>query len=299
MRRVLAVTGPRTQTSHVARFQKAAAGHADLEVIERPATEQFAAALRQQSDCVLVFGGDGTLNRYLATLLDAQVPCIPIPSGSGNDFARAIGTPTERAALGLFDSFLASQTDVWTANIASLITHDSSGRSQQQYFACCVNIGLDADAAERANRLPNWLKARGGYFIAALGAILSGRPRDYELTFDRGKIQQLLWFVAILNTPTYGGGLVIAPDASITDGLFETVTCDPIPRWKLFHHIPKLLTGKHIREVPHLTYRRVREMALIGPTPEPVYADGEFMGFTPIQVSLAAKALHVLRRKTF
>jgi diacylglycerol kinase (ATP) len=299
VRSVLAVTGPRTQRDHVSWFKEAANGLAEFQIIEHPAPEQFAASLKQPTDCVLVFGGDGTLNRYLSTLLDAQIPCIPVPSGSGNDLARAIGIPKEKDAFELFQAFLASQTTPWTTDIASLLTHDENGSPQQQYFACCVNIGLDADAAERANSLPNWLKARGGFFIGGLRAIISGNPGEYQLTFDGQITNNRLWFVAILNTPTYGGGLVIAPQASVTDGSLETVTCDPIPKWKLFHHIPKLLTGKHIREVTHLSYRTVKTISVKTRLPERVYADGEFMGFTPIEASLATKTLPVLRRKSF
>jgi diacylglycerol kinase (ATP) len=247
----------------------------------------------------LLFGGDGTLNRYLSPLLLAQVPCIPVPSGSGNDFARSIGIANENDAFELFQAYLASEITLWNADIGSLIANDDSGSPQERHFACCINVGLDADAAEHANGLPNWLKARGGYFVGGLRAIIGGKPRDYELTFDGQTTERRLWFVAILNTPTYGGGLVIAPHASITDRALETVTCDPIPKWKLFHHIPKLLTGKHIREVPHLSFRTAKTVSVKTNLPERVYADGEFMGYTPIDVSLATNTLPVLRRKSF
>jgi diacylglycerol kinase (ATP) len=299
VRRVVAVTGPRTQRSHVARFQRSAADSADFELLEYPSFHRIAEALARPADCVLIFGGDGTLNRYLGVLLEAQSPVVPIPSGSGNDFARAIGILTERAALERFEDFLAGRTGTWMADIGALSTHDASGAKQRQFFSCCVNVGLDAEAAERANRLPNWLKARGGYFLGGLRAIIAGEPQQYELALDGAETRRVLWFIAILNTPTYGGGLVIAPHAGIADGALESVTCEPIPRWKLFHHIPKLLTGKHIREVPYLEYRQARSIAVNTRVPQPVYADGEFMGFTSIEVSLADRSLPVLRRKSF
>jgi diacylglycerol kinase (ATP) len=161
-----------------------------------------------------------------------------------------------------------------------------------------VNVGLDADAAARANRLPTWLKERGGYFLGGLGAIASFTPERYTVSIDGQCFEQALWFIAVLNTPTYGGGLKIAPHAGIFDRKLEYVSCETIPRWRLFQHIPKVITGKNLRSVPYLDYRPVAQLTVQTQSQSPVYADGEFMGFTPIEVSLAAKTLPVLRRKS-
>lgn len=297
-RRILAVTGPRTQRAHVERFRRAAAD-AEFVVVEHPSLDQFGNALKPPLDCVLIFGGDGTLNRYLGLLLMAQVPVLPIASGSGNDFARAVGVPNESAALDCFAKFMRGEAEISAADIASLVTRDERGNPQQKFFACCVNVGLDADAAARANRLPSWLKAHGGYFIGGMGAILFGRPDKYQIDIDGEAFPHELWFIAALNTPTYGGGLHIAPHASITDQRLEYVSCAVIPRWRLFQHIPKLLTGKHIREVSYLDFRTISRLSVQTPAPQPVFADGEFMGYTPIEVSLAQQLLAVLRQKSF
>jgi diacylglycerol kinase (ATP) len=298
--RLLAVTGPRTDRSHVELFRTASAGKAEFILLERPDLEQFAAALAQSFDCTLLFGGDGTLNRYLGELLRAQVPVLPVPSGSGNDFARALGVRNSSTALDALESLLAGSppTQIARCDIASLVTRDTSGNPQQQYFSCCVNVGLDADAAARANRLPTWLKERGGYFLGGLGAIASFQPEQYAITVDGEKLETDLWFIAVLNTPTYGGGLKIAPHAGIFDRRLEYVSCQTIPRWRLFQHIPKLISGKNLRIVPYLDYRSIAQLTVQTQSPSPVYADGEFMGFTPIEVSLAANTLPVLRRKS-
>jgi diacylglycerol kinase (ATP) len=300
--RLLAVTGPRTDRSHVEQFRAWSNGKAEFILLEHPTLEQFAAAVSPSIDCIVLFGGDGTLNRYLGELLRAQVPVLPVPSGSGNDFARALGIPNDRAALDILQSFVARSPDHQiarcNADIASLITHDSNGKSQQQYFSCCVNVGLDADAAARANHLPAWLKQRGGYFLGGLGAIVSFTPERYNISLDGQGFEQALWFITVLNTPTYGGGLKIAPHADIFDRKLDYVSCRTIPRLRLFQHIPKLITGKNLGSVPYLDYRSIAQLTVQTPAPSPVYADGEFMGFTPIEVSLAAKTLPVLRRNS-
>jgi diacylglycerol kinase family enzyme len=92
--------------------------------------------------------------------------------------------------------------------------------------------------------------------------------------------------------------LRIAPHASIADRRLEYVGCQVIPRARLFRHIPKLLMGNNIRAVPYLDFRTLSTLTVYTAGPQPVFADGEFMGFTPIKVSLAAQSLRVLRQKT-
>jgi diacylglycerol kinase (ATP) len=127
-----------------------------------------------------------------------------------------------------------------------------------------------------------------------LRALLSFRPQQYELTVENDSQTRTLSFIAALNTPTYGGGLKIAPHASVTDGKLELATCDAVSRFTLIRHMPRLASG-NTREIAFLKWQTVRGFSLDSATPQPVAADGELMGYTPIRVSLTAKSLPVLR----
>jgi diacylglycerol kinase (ATP) len=295
VRRALAITGPRSSAKHAAPFQRASGDAALVHLLDHPEYEEVRQELASKPDCVLLFGGDGTLNRYLQLLLEAQIPLLIVPTGSGNDFAMANGVDRAADALAVFTDWLANKATTCHCDIASLIVADESGNRQKKYFSCCVNVGLDADAVLHANRLPNWLKARGGYVIGSLQAMLSFQPQQYEITTSGESQTKTLWFIAALNTPTYGGGLKIAPHATIIDQKLELASCGAVSRLALLRHLPRLASG-NVQNITFLGWQSVHNFSVTTTTPQPVAADGELMGFTPIDVSLAAESLPVLRR---
>ena len=293
MRRALAITGPRSAASHLTPFRNAIPGTA-FELHEHPDIDEVRAAVAPEPDCVLLFGGDGTLNRYLDLLLDAQLPVLMVPTGSGNDFAMANGVRSAADALAVFQSWEAGAAATRNVDIAEVALTDASGAAVRKHLACCVNIGVDAEAVYRANRLPNWLKARGGYLIGAVLALFEFRPQRYTIITD-ASVSETVWFIAGLNTPTYGGGLKIAPHASITDRKLELVLCHAVSRLKLLRYMPRLFSGR-VRDIPFLHFETVTGFRAETATPQPVCADGEVLGFTPMKVTFAARSLPVLAK---
>ena len=290
-KRALAITGPRSSAQHVTPFRNAAT-HVAIELLEHPSLDEARSALATKPDCALLFGGDGTLNRYLDLLLDAQIPVLMVPTGSGNDFAMANGVKNAADAAAAFKSWANGASEVRRADIAEVKLHDASGASQCRHLSCCVNIGVDAEAVYRANRLPNWLKARGGYLMGALLALFEFRPQRYAITTS-ASTTKTLWFIAGLNTPTYGGGLKIAPHASITDQKLELVRCDAVNRLTILRYIPRLFSGR-VRDIPFLHFETVAGFRVETLTPQPVCADGEVLGFTPMEVRFATRSLPVI-----
>lgn len=293
MRRALAITGPRSSSEHVSPFRDTARDLA-IELLEHPGRDEVRSALATKPDCVLLFGGDGTLNRYLDLLLEAQVPVLMVPTGSGNDFALAHGVKSAADALTVFTAWVNGSAATRSADIAEVALHDASGASVRNHFACCVNIGVDAEAVYRANRLPNWLKARGGYLFGALLALFESRPLRYTILTD-ASASETLWFIAGLNTPTYGGGLKIAPHASLTDQKLELVLCDAVSRLTLLRSMPRLFSGR-VRDISFLHFQTVGGFRVETATPQPVCADGEVLGFTPMEVTFAARSLPVIAK---
>lgn len=291
--RALAITGPRSSAQHVNPFRNAVAT-VSVELLEHPGLAEVRSALATRPDCVLLFGGDGTLNRYLHVLLEAQIPVLMIPTGSGNDSAMANGVKNAADALAVFTGWASGSGTARRADVAEVDLQDANGIHQRRHFACCVNIGVDAEAVYRANRLPNWLKARGGYLIGALLALLQFRPQRYVITTD-ASTTKTLWFIAGLNTPTYGGGLKIAQHASIADRKLELVLCDAVSRLTLLRFMPRLFSGR-VRDIPFLHFHTITGFRVETATPQPVCADGEVLGFTPMQVTFAAQSLPVIAK---
>ncbi len=282
----LALLGPRSRISDVALFQQQFPA---LKILETP----DAATVRDHldgADLALVFGGDGTLHRHLNPVVEAHTTVLPVPSGSGNDFAVVNGIRSPADAAQLFAGFLQGSALPRQSDLGLLTTADG----QSRYFSCCANVGVDADATRRANTYPAWLKATGGYLLGGLGAILSYQPQ--RLTVTRGAetmLDENGWFAAVTNTPIYGGGLPIAPQASIWDGELDVTCLRQTSRWNVVRHYPKILSGTHVR-LPVIKSFRAQQLRIETATPQPIYSDGDFVGSTPCEVSVAPRALTVL-----
>jgi diacylglycerol kinase family enzyme len=242
-------------------------------------------------DLVLLFGGDGTLNRHLARLVEAKVPVLCVPTGSGNDFAMAHGIFDSVDALGAFERFVRGEVRVRESDLGTIATARG-----QRYFSCCANIGMDADAARRTNALPNWLKESGGYFFGGLGAMLGYQQRRLTVAGDgvpNGKLSERGWFVSISNTPTFGGGLEIAPQAKLDDSILDVTYCREVPRRELLWHYPKILRGAHTN-LEQLHIFKSSQLRIETESPQPIYADGEYIGEAPCEIGVASRALKVL-----
>lgn len=162
-------------------------------------------------------------------------------------------------------------------------------------FSCCVNVGLDADAARRTNGLPDWLKSRGGYFLGGVAAVFGYTPGRIALAGDGvPRVDETAWFVCVSNTPTYGGGLRIAPDARLDDGLLDITVARRCSRSKLLRSLPRVLNGTH-RMLDIVTTFRVPGIEIATGASQPVFADGEEVGVTPIRIRVRTAAIQVMQ----
>lgn len=283
----LVITGPRSDARHVKAFRSI---EPKSELLESPSFADVTERVRDAGvKAVVIFGGDGTLNRYLALLHAAHVPLLMFPTGSGNDFAMANGIFTANDAMSAWQAFRNGGTQAVDTDLGCVRLGDAV-----RWFSCGLNIGLDADAAVRTNRLPNWLKSRKGYFIGGMMAVLRYQPQTLHIEGDLiPTIAEAGWFVSVSNTPTYGGGLKIAPAARIRDGLLDITYLQPTDRLTLMRHFPKILSGTHVR-LPIVHIFQTRRIKVGCDVTLPVYADGEYLGQTPVEVSVVPAAIRVI-----
>jgi|SRR5579884_51845 len=244
-------------------------------------------------DLVIVAGGDGTVHRFLPELMLCGRPILVVPCGSGNDLARALAIRSIADAVSLARDFLRDIATVKQIDIGTII--DSSGKETP--FCCTAGVGLDAIAAQCANRMPQWLRAHGGYLIAALNGILLSPKIELTAIFGAGEIvtpiKRSVCLFTVANTPSFGGGLPIAPAARLDDGEFDSVFADTMRRARLARASLSLLKGTHL-DLPEVHFMRVASITLESDPPVKVYADGEFVCETPIRVRVLPAALRVL-----
>ena len=235
---------------------------------------------------LVVVGGDGMVHLGAELCGKYDLPLGVIPSGTGNDLARHLGIPLADAAAAVamfIDALAAGPQEIDLGVVVG-----ESGASTA--FACVLSAGFDAIVNERANRL-RFPKGRHRYTLALLIELMKLRPLSYTLEIDGVKETGTYLLVAVANSRSFGGGMKVAPAASLTDGLLDVFTLTPLSRLAFLRIYPRVFRGTHVSD-PRVTIRHARR---VGIAVEGViaYADGEAVGPLPLEVSVSPKALRV------
>ncbi|GAB2546328.1 diacylglycerol/lipid kinase family protein [Nocardia heshunensis] len=242
-------------------------------------------------DAVVAAGGDGLTCVTLQALVGTGVPLGLVPGGTGNDLARELGIPDDTAAA--VAAVLGGKT---RAIDLGTVETDESGRAV--WFATVTGTGLDARVTLRANAL-RWPNGPMRYTVAALIELVGklAVPYRIELTgspdHSDGTVLELdAVMVAVGNTRTYGGGMMVAPDALIDDGLLDLTVVGAMSRLEMVRLLPALSSGKRV-DHPAMTQYQAREIRLTAPG-APATADGDPVGLLPALFRANPGALDVL-----
>jgi len=241
-------------------------------------------ASSSEVDAILVFGGDGTVHRHLAQLVRLQVPVLVVPCGSGNDFARALNLNSWKDSLAAWREFASGAGKVRAIDLGVINGH---------YFCCVGGVGLDGEVSRRANRLPRWLRGHGGYAVSLPAALFRFVPLPMKISVPDGERSGSFVLAAFANTPFFGGGMKIAPQAQIDDGQLDLCTVGEMNKFRLLCLFPTVYFGKHL-SMEEVQYLRTARLKIESETPLDVYADGEYVCQTPIEVGVAPGALRVI-----
>lgn len=261
-------------------------------------------ASRDLCDVVLLFGGDGTVHRHLGQLVRLGLPVLVVPAGSGNDFARALGVRRVRDSLAVWKKFCGGGGNVREIDLGTItrLAADEARNSapSTRYFCCVTGVGLDGEVAARANRLPRWLRGHGGYVLSVAPTIFTFAPLPVKvLTASEGdagwavRSDRPTILAAFANTPVYGGGMKIAPRAKMDDGLIDVCVVGAVDRLRLLRLFPTVYSGKHLK-MPEVEYFQAARVRVETEHPLDVYADGEHVCQTPVEVGVHRAALQVI-----
>ena len=259
----------------------------------------------EQADVVLLFGGDGTVHRHLGQLVRLGLPVLVVAAGSGNDFAHSLGLGRVRDSLAAWRKFCGDSANVRCIDLGTIsATEDAGGAPAPhgtRYFCCVAGVGLDGEVARRANRMPRWLRGRGGYALTVVPTIFTFAPLPVKiLTFSEGKDES--WTVrsdqptvvaAFANTPSFGGGMKVAPQAKIDDGLLDICIVGAVSPLRLLRLFPSVYSGHHL-SIPEVEYFQTSRVRVETEHPLDVYADGEYVCRTPVEVGVHRAALKIV-----
>jgi diacylglycerol kinase (ATP) len=256
-----------------------------------------------QADVVLLFGGDGTIHRHLSQLVKVGLPVLIVPAGSGNDFARSLGLARVRDSLAAWRRFCAGQDNVRTIDLGVITPLEVAGgapapHESSRYFGSVAGVGLDGEVARRANALPRWLRGHGGYALTLAPTIFrfAAFPMKILVPDEAGwttRSDQPTILAAFANASTYGGGMKIAPRARMDDEQLDVCVIGGIDPFKLACLFPTVYFGRHL-DIRGVEYFQAARMRVETEGPLDVYADGEYVCQTPVEVGVQGAALKVL-----
>jgi YegS/Rv2252/BmrU family lipid kinase len=291
--RVLVVVNPAAGAGRAARavapvVERLAAAGVSYDLFESLDTIVPGAALDGvgADDTVLALGGDGTVHSLVAALRSragAAPALTALPVGSGNDFARCLGLPSDPGRA--LESILTGRRMPFDLGLVD-----------GQPFVDSISVGFDARVTRRASEMKERSRLTGlALYGAALLPLLVRDLHGYrfEIVVDGEPLERDLLLVAVCNAPTYGGGFRIAPRALTDDGELDLLTVDPMPLPEALAKLPLLVAGRH-EGLGGIGLRRCRHVAIHTETPAPAQVDGELDTGTAWDVGVEPAALTVI-----
>lgn len=253
-----------------------------------------------QEHTLVVVGGDGTVDEVINGICDcSKVTLGYIPTGSGNDFTRALRLPADiHAALeNILDSGKGIPMDIGRVSCGGNVYR----------FAVSTGIGFDAAVCHRAAASPVkvFLNKLGlgklTYLVIALQWILLEKPMPAEIQIDGEKNKKFehTYFMAVMNHPYEGGGFFFCPKADINDRMLDVIVVSDLPKWKILLLLPTAFFGKHVN-FKGISIYRCREIKVKMSKQLPIHADGEpiAVGQT-IEAALEPEQIQVIAPPAF
>lgn len=227
----------------------------------------------------VVLSGDGMIGAIGGAMAGSETPLGIVPCGRGNDLARVLGIPEDPEAA----------VDVLLAGHSRRI---DVGEVNGKRFLGIASVGFDSEANRIANET-RVLKGNLVYAYAALRTLAGWKPARFTIRVDDERLRLTGYTVAAANSGVYGGGMRLAPDASLDDGEFDVVSVGAVGKLRFVGNLPKVFKGTHV-EKDEVRVFRASHLELTASRPFAVYADGERLTELPATLRVLPQALDVL-----
>ena len=254
-----------------------------------------------EGDCIVIaVGGDGTLCEVIRGYLDqngrainSQAAVGLLPSGTGSDFSRSLP-----AAAGMSLAAMLTQKSTRMIDAALACYVNPQGRPESRCYINLASFGLGGDVVgfvnEWRSKFPNWVGGRTRFVIGALSALAAYRMKQVEVVLNgtrRITIQSNL--IVVANGKFAGGGMMLAPDAQIDDGLLDVTLTDDAGRLDVIKELPRIGRGGLLKN-PKVSQARAKEVKITSEKPMAIEVDGELAGYTPATIKVLPGAVRFL-----
>ena len=281
--------------THFGAFQVAfTKGHGDGVALAKRAVESG-------RKFIIACGGDGTIHEVANGILESGAKDVELgilPSGTGGDFRRTIGIPTEiREVARTLREGKTKQIDVGRVTF-----QDFNNETVSRYFLNVSSFGLSAAIIENVKSTTSlsWLPAnivrgKASFALSTLQKVLDLNFKTVRVKIDDKQEKQLNTInFCICNARYFGGGMKIAPDAKLNDGLLDVVNIGDIKTAKILLNAYKLYGGTHLSlsEVKATLARKI-EVSPINNEDVHIEIDGELLGKLPAIYEIVSNALKI------
>jgi len=254
-------------------------------------------ALAEKVRLLVCVGGDGTLNEVVNGMMMHEASVRShlalgfIPNGTGCDFVRTVSIPQDlEQAIDL----IAAGT-VRTIDLGVLLFRDNQGHERVRYFHNITSFGLGGDVAQRVNRTTKALGPFVSFMWATLISIFSCGKKKIRLRVDENFERELrVWNVAVANGQYHGGGMWVAPGASVCDGILNVTIIGDLAIPEIFKNLPKLYNGK-INDIDKVTTLAGEKVKASSNEKVLLDVDGEQPGMLPIDIGIVPDGLNIIR----
>ena len=287
--KILVITNPLAGAGKTLRLlpkirQWLSASPHEFSFITPPSPEEMRLEIMKAADqgieALLLIGGDGTVHQALPAIAETNIPFGYLPCGRGNDFARNIGLPSklkESCSLPSNPSF--HQVDL--------------PRINHMPFVAVAYVGFAAEVNKLANDGRGYFGGTLGYIVCVLKALMNFRPFEVEITIDDLTWRERVMMVSVANAPFYGGGMKIAPDANMNDGVFDICIVQEISKFELLQQFPKVFKGTHIFH-PRVLMKTGKKIRLVSDENREIFADGEYVGSLPGECTIGTQKIQIM-----
>jgi len=259
------------------------------------AQARLADALHDHSPvAVIACGGDGTVSMCLQAVAGTGIALGILPVGTGNDNATSLGVPTDPVEAADLIADVIARGSYVIVDAGKATAADGVSR----WFLGVLSSGFDSSVNARANAM-TWPAGQARYLAAIVGELRVFKAVGYQLVLDEGlpsetHIAKPGMLVAVANGRQYGGGMQVAPDALMDDGLLDITFLDELSTPTFLRVFPTVYKGTHVRRA-EVHQHRATTLTIDAPD-QTAYADGELVGPLPVHVEIAPGAVRVLAR---
>jgi len=260
------------------------------------AAELTRKAIKLGFKTIMSVGGDGTMNEVVNgffendRLIDENSRLVVFSRGTGCDFVRSLGINRNiEDLLAILKRNREKQIDVGRLSLVR-----TEGNMPARYFLNVADTGIGAETANRVNMHSKRLSGFLSFMLGTLSTVVLYKNQNFEVVIDdKIHLNGIMNSVIVANGKFFGGGMMVAPDAVLDDGVFDIIILGNLSKYDIIKSFPLIYKGKHMNH-PKLKYYRGSKVKVTSGGKGLIEADGEIPGRADAVFELMPKALKIL-----